>query len=43
VILEGLEKGFCLTLVAKILFLKNHKKPSNGSKEVSMAEFEYLE
>jgi hypothetical protein len=38
-----LEKGFCLTLVAGILFLKNHKKPSNGSKEVSMAEIEGFE
>jgi hypothetical protein len=38
-----LEKGFCLILVAGILFLKNHEKPSNGSKEVSMAEIEDLE
>jgi hypothetical protein len=37
---ESLEKGFCLTLVAGILFLKNHKKTSDGSKEVSMAEIE---
>jgi hypothetical protein len=37
-----LEKGFCLTLVAGILFLKIIKKTSNGSK-VSMAEIEDLE
>jgi hypothetical protein len=37
------EKGFCLTLVAGILFLKIIKNPSNGSKEVSMAEIEGLE
>jgi hypothetical protein len=37
-----LEKGFCLTLVAGILFLKVIKT-SNGSKEVSMAEIEGLE
>jgi hypothetical protein len=37
-----LEKGFCLTLVAGILFLKIIE-PSNGSKEVSMAEIEGLE
>jgi hypothetical protein len=34
-----LEKGFCLTLVAGILFLKIIKT-SNGSKEVSIAEIE---
>jgi hypothetical protein len=39
---ESLEKGFCLILVAGI-FLKNHKKPSDESKEVSMAEFEDFE
>jgi hypothetical protein len=37
-----LEKGFCLTLVAGILFLKKTSKPSNGSKEVRMAEIEDL-
>jgi hypothetical protein len=37
-----LEKGFCLTLVAGILFLKS-LKPSNGSKEVSMTEIEGFE
>jgi hypothetical protein len=37
-----LEKGFCLTLVAGILFLKIIK-PSNGSKEESMAEIEGFE
>jgi hypothetical protein len=39
---ESLEKGFCLILVAGILFEKS-KKPSDGSKEVSMAEFEDFE
>jgi hypothetical protein len=38
-----LENGFCLTLVAGILFLKIIKKPSNRSKEVSMAEIEGFE
>jgi hypothetical protein len=37
-----LEKGFCLILIAGILFLKYHK-PSDGSKEVSMAEIEDFE
>jgi hypothetical protein len=37
-----LEKGFCLTLVAGILFEKS-EKPSDGSKEVSMAEIEDFE
>jgi hypothetical protein len=40
---ESLDKGFCPTLVAGILFLKNHKKPSDGRKEVSMAEIEGFE
>jgi hypothetical protein len=37
-----LEKGFCLILVAGILFAKL-QKPSDGSKEVSMAEIEGFE
>jgi hypothetical protein len=38
-----LEKVFCLTLVAGILFLKNHKNPPMEAKEVSMAEIEGFE
>jgi hypothetical protein len=30
---ESLEKGFCLTLVAGILFLKNHKNPPMEAKK----------
>jgi hypothetical protein len=37
-----LEKGFCLILVAGLLFEKS-LKPSDGSKEVSMAEIEDIE
>jgi hypothetical protein len=40
---ESLEIGFCLILVAGIFVLKIIKKPSNGSKEVSMAEIESFE
>jgi hypothetical protein len=35
-----LEKAFCLTLVAGILFLKKSLKPFDIRKEVSMAEIE---
>jgi hypothetical protein len=38
-----LSRVFCLILVARILFLKKSLKPSNGSKEVSMARIEDLE
>jgi hypothetical protein len=38
-----LEKGFCLILVAGIFVLKILKKPSDGSKEVSIAEIESFE
>jgi hypothetical protein len=40
---ENFEKGFCLILVARFYFLKKSLKPSNGSKEVSMARIEDLE
>jgi hypothetical protein len=38
-----LEKGFCLILVAGILFLKNHENPPMEAKKVSVAEIEDLE
>jgi hypothetical protein len=38
-----LEKGFCLILDAGILLLKKSRKPSDGSKELSIVGIEDLE
>jgi hypothetical protein len=40
--LRELGERFFLILVAGIFCFENHKKPSDGSKEVSMAEIEKL-